>query len=323
MKKVMYLLLILLICFGCFGCNEQNAASSEETPPASTQQTEPLFSLPDLPQEAYDVDYTEGYIMGNVVEQYTSNILLVKTSYFAQEDGWPEYIYVIMKTPDKFYGTEGIGIYYYLTQKPHDPAEYPRVYANLVECYGLPGAKPILYFYPEVPTDISVQLTLNGRFTSTYPAYGATGWQGFTAYPDGTLLSSDGKSYYALYWEGMMNTVWDFSEGWCVPGEETVTFLEWALAAQGLSPREANEFIIYWLPILQENPYNVISFQTTAYTEAALLEVTPAPDSLLRIFMAYYVSETPVELPPQMWDGFERTGFTVVEWGGGESPAPQ
>ena len=120
-----------------------------------------------------------------------------------------------------------------------------------------------------------------------------------------------------------MNTVWDFSEGWCVPGEETVTFLEWALAAQGLSPREANEFIIYWLPILQENPYNVISFQTTAYTEAALLEVTPAPDSLLRIFMAYYVSETPVELPPQMWDGFERTGFTVVEWGGGESPAPQ
>ena len=80
MKKVMYLLLIFLICFGCFGCNEQNAASSEETPPASTQQTEPLFSLPDLPQEAYDVDYTEGYIMGNVVEQYTSNILLVKTS---------------------------------------------------------------------------------------------------------------------------------------------------------------------------------------------------------------------------------------------------
>ena len=100
-------------------------------------------------------------------------------------------------------------------------------------------------------------------------------------------------------------------------GEDTAAFLEWALAEQGLTAREANEFIVYWLPLMQENPYNVISFQTTTYTDGAKLDITPAPDSLLRIFMAYYATETEVEIEPQTFDGFVREGFTVVEWGGG------
>lgn len=137
------------------------------------------------------------------------------------------------------------------------------------------------------------------------------------AHPDGTLVFPDGKEYYALYWEGEQCAEWDFSTGFCVRGEDTVAFLEWALAEQGLTAREANEFIVYWLPLMQENPYNVISFQTTAYTDGAKLDITPAPDSLLRIFMAYYATDTEVEIEPQTFDGFTREGFTVVEWGGG------
>ena len=40
-----------------------------------------------------------------------------------------------------------------------------------------------------------------------------------------------------------------------------------------------NAFIIYWLPKLEHNAYNLISFQSDAYTNAAKLTVTPAPDS--------------------------------------------
>ena len=182
--------------------------------------------------------------------------------------------------------------------------------------------KPIIYLYPEEPTVCSVSLSLeSGRLTCAYPSYG-DGWSSFTAYPDGTLVFPDGKEYYALYWEGIGSAEWDFSSGYCVAGEDTAAFLESALAELGLSPREANEFIIYWLPLMQDNPYNVISFQTTAYTDAATLEITPAPDSLLRVFMAYYPSETPVEIAPQSFDGFERVGFTVVEWGGSEVARP-
>ncbi len=48
----------------------------------------------------------------------------------------------------------------------------------------------------------------------------------------------------------------------------------------------------------------------------AKLQIEPAPDSLLRVFMAFKPSEEYVEMAPQQLEGFERNGFTVVEWGG-------
>ena len=164
-------------------------------------------------------------------------------------------------------------------------------------------------------------LTLNGRLTCTYPDY-EDGWKGFTAHPDGTLTFPTGKEYYCLYWEGKRDVDYDFSKGFCVKGSDTAAFLEWALAEQGLTPREANEFIIYWLPRMEQNPYNVISFQTEAYTEGAVLDIQPNPDSLLRVFMAYYPSDEAVELEAQSFTPFERVGFTVVEWGGCELGEP-
>ena len=181
--------------------------------------------------------------------------------------------------------------------------------------------KPVIYLYPETPTEVSVKLTIDGKLTCTYPAYDK-GWDQFTAHPDGTLVFPDGKQYYCLYWEGIQNMECDFSKGFSVKGEDTAAFLEWALTEQGLTPREANEFIIYWLPRMEQNPYNVISFQTEAYTEGAVLEIAPNPDSLLRVFMAYYPSDEAVEMEPQAFTPFERVGFAVVEWGGCELVQP-
>ena len=181
--------------------------------------------------------------------------------------------------------------------------------------------KPVIYLYPETPTEVSVKLTVDGELTCTYPSYDK-GWDNFTAHPDGTLVFPDGKQYYCLYWEGIQNMDCDFSKGFCVKGEDTAEFLEWALAEQGLTPREANEFIIYWLPRMEQNPYNVIAFQTEAYTEGAVLEIAPNPDSLLRVFMAYYPSDEAVEMEAQVFTPFERIGFAVVEWGGCEVVRP-
>jgi hypothetical protein len=38
--------------------------------------------------------------------------------------------------------------------------------------------------------------------------------------------------------------------------------------------------------------------------------------------MAYYPTDTAVEMEPQVFEGFDRTGFTVVEWGGSELTLP-
>lgn len=177
--------------------------------------------------------------------------------------------------------------------------------------------KPVIYLYPQEERSVSVKLDYQGRLTSTYPAY-EDGWR-VVARPDGTLLDPEtGREYYCLFWEGESEAEYDFSSGFVIPGDETAAFLEETLGRLGLTEKEANEFIIYWLPRMEENAYNLISFQKEAYTESAQLVINPAPDSLLRVFMAWKGLEEPVEIEPQKLDGFERTGFTVVEWGGTE-----
>ena len=184
--------------------------------------------------------------------------------------------------------------------------------------YGGAYAKPVIYLYPEEKTDVSVQVDFNGNgeLTCTYPEYD-NGWN-VTAMPDGTLYDKDKNEYYCLYWEGEGEYSLDFSEGFCVKGEETAEFLREKLMYMGLTARETNEFIIYWLPIMQENPYNVITFHTDDYADSVPLTVSPAPESVIRVFMTFRASENEVYLPEQTLPQCERNGFTVVEWGGGE-----
>jgi len=177
-------------------------------------------------------------------------------------------------------------------------------------------AKPVIYLYPKEEMIVSVKLDYSGRLTCTYPRYD-NGWT-VTAAPDGTLTDANGQTYNYLYWEGETYTQYDLSKGFCVKREDTAAFLEDALAKLGLNRREANEFIVFWLPMMQENPYNIISFQTDIYTESAKLEITPAPDTLIRIFMAYKASDEFVEMEAQELSAPEREGFTVIEWGGTE-----
>lgn len=176
--------------------------------------------------------------------------------------------------------------------------------------------KPVIYLYPEKQTKVNVKLSIDGHLTCTYPNYDG-GWE-VCAYPDGTLTDESGKEYNYLYWEGETKAEWDMRKGVCVKGQDTAQFLEEALSKLGLNRREANEFIVYWLPLMQENKYNIISFQADAYINAARLDVTPKPDTLIRVFMTYKPSDEYVEIEQQKLCAPERLGFTVVEWGGTE-----
>ena len=190
-----------------------------------------------------------------------------------------------------------------------------RIEADLVKInQALVYAKPVIYLYPERETEVTVNLTLGGKLTCTYPAYN-NGWI-VTASPDGTLTDKNGQTYNYLYWEGESGAQYDLSKGFCVKGEDTADFLEKALSDLGLTRREANEFIVYWLPLMEQNPYNIISFQTDAYTESAKLGIDPAPDTLIRVFMVWQATDDFVDLPAQDLAAPERMGFTVIEWGG-------
>lgn len=180
--------------------------------------------------------------------------------------------------------------------------------------------KPLIYLYPQEKQDIDVKLNFDGILTSSYPKYDESvqGWK-VTAYPDGKIINhADNQEYNYLFWEGKSSTPidWDFSKGFVVKGEDTREFLQKTLLKIGLTPKEYNEFIVYWYPLLKDNPYNLIHFADEQYTKMAPLAITPKPDSMLRVFMVFKPLDKKIEIEPQVFQPFERKGFTVVEWGG-------
>lgn len=177
--------------------------------------------------------------------------------------------------------------------------------------------KPVIYLYPTEPTNVSVKLDFDGILSCTYPKYN-DGWT-VEAMPDGTLYDAKGMQYDYLFWEGKTKNKFDFSTGYCIKGEDTETFLETKLEELGLNRHEANDFITYWLPKMEGNKYNIISFQTKAYTDHAKLNISPNPDTMIRVFMTYKASDTFEEMKEEkMVASPARSGFTVVEWGGTE-----
>ena len=177
--------------------------------------------------------------------------------------------------------------------------------------------KPVIYLYPEKEEEVSVRLDYKGDFLFTYPEY-KDGWE-VIAKPDGTLINKeDNKEYSYLFWDGKNDVEWDMSKGFVVKGEDTLDFLEEKLQYLGLTPKEYNEFIVYWVPRMQNNKYNLITFAEEKYEELAQLKIEPKPDSILRVMMIFKSLDKEIKVEEQELKTFERKGFTVVEWGGSE-----
>ena len=180
---------------------------------------------------------------------------------------------------------------------------------------------PIIYLYDDACSDVNIRLDLKGDLTETYPLYDeGSGWN-VTTSPDGMLTGPDGDNYRFLYWEADLDMDYDLSRGYCVRGCDTEGFLDEALRELGLNETEAFDFKAFWLPFMEANPYNVITFQTTAYTDVAVLDVTPSPDVTVRVNMLWYPSSEYVSIEPQDLSGMnpsleDRRGLTLVEWGG-------
>ncbi len=203
------------------------------------------------------------------------------------------------------------------SKQPEYKKEEKNAFDKIIDKINHTIAKPVIYLYPSKASDITVKLNYNGELKTTYPKYNGK-WQ-VKAYPNGNIINSaDNKSYSYLFWEGNSDIQYDFSTGFVVKGEDTVDFLQETLSKIGLNPKEYNEFIVYWLPKMQDNTYNLISFQGDNYTENAELIIDPQPDSLLRVFMAYKALDKAITIEEQNIKPFVRNGFTVVEWGGCE-----
>lgn len=179
--------------------------------------------------------------------------------------------------------------------------------------------KPIIYLYPTEETEISVKLLNADKITCSYPKY-IDGWK-VLAKPNGDLIDLDtNRNLYALYYESLNVENFDVSqEGFVVKGEDSAKFLEDKLEILGLTEREIEEFIIYWLPKLESNKYNYIRFATIDEINNNMpIEIDPTPDTIIRVLMIFKKLDNPIDVKEQELTTIERKGFVVVEWGGTE-----
>ncbi|MBI4257150.1 hypothetical protein HY626_03800 [Candidatus Uhrbacteria bacterium] len=181
-----------------------------------------------------------------------------------------------------------------------------------VEC-----GKPVIYLYPESTMDMSVWVNPRGGFSYTEPDYG-DGWD-VTAYPDGHLVNrADGLEYPYLFWEGRGGLYPEVQTYWVVEQSGVESFLRETLARMNFNQVEIADFIEFWLPRMQSEPFYKIGFHgTNVMNELAPLSLSVKPDHIFRILMDYegldvwQPSKPPVRLPRANRDGFE-----VMEWGG-------
>lgn len=189
-------------------------------------------------------------------------------------------------------------------------------------------SKPIIYLYPEEETNIKISLGNPKMLTCTYPKYKEDiGWN-VIAMPNGELTyMEDGGKLYALYWEGKsVNNKKIEDDGFVIKGEDTAIFLEEKLAILGLTEREAEEFIIYWLPRMEKNKFNYIRFETKEEIDNNMpLNIEPNPGTTIRVVMDWCgidnendAQNTKNKIKEQILYTPERNGFVAVEWGGSE-----
>lgn len=181
--------------------------------------------------------------------------------------------------------------------------------------------KPVIYLYPTEKTEIDIKLDVKGKLLTTFPKYDKN-WE-VIAEPNGQIFDKKTNRYYSsLFWDGTIDFPKDhykYDDGFIVPKEKLTEFFIEKLEYIGLNNQETNEFIQYWLPILERNKYNFIHFLANEEcNEIATLNVNPKPETTIRIYMEFYGLENRTIIKEQHLPKTERKGFTVVEWGGAD-----
>ncbi len=183
--------------------------------------------------------------------------------------------------------------------------------------------KPVIYLYPEKEMDVNVLVKPTGEMSFTYPEYTENGWD-VHAKPSGELMIGD-QAYNYLFWESEQNAPsLNTESGFIISKEYTVAFLEETLDRFGLNSKEKADFITFWGPQLLRNDRNFIRFQFNEECNSfAELSIYPQPAKVYRIYLLF-TDDSKIEdskgIIPQIIPQIERTGFTVVEWGGSEIP---
>ena len=191
------------------------------------------------------------------------------------------------------------------------------------------AAKPVIYAYSPEPLTATIYLNIRGYSPFFYPAY-ENEWQ-FNVGENSQLINErDGKTYPYLFWEAQsadLAYVTDKNEldGFLIKSDTCISFMENTLITFGFNSKEKVDFITYWGPKMIVKDYCLIQFISGEKYESEIagINVKPLPQSMLRLFMFITPLDeaiTPYQIKPPKIEKFNRTGFTILEWGGSILP---
>ncbi len=244
---------------------------------------------------------------GHTVYEFRNPYHLIPSYYYGITNGnYYENSQVKSITIEEFKKLHGLFIY-------KDSAGGNIIFSNLKYGPQAECAKPVIYLYPTQETNVSVKVGASVRKSD--PVY-ENGWM-VTAKPDGTLTVA-GKRYDSLFWDGVGQGSYPaITQGFVVKRDRLENTLEDHLTHLSLTEKERRDFTNFWMPYMPSTPYVRLTWLGTAeMNKLAPLEVTPKPDSVIRVFLDFEGLSSYKEIPPQELKSISRHGFTLVEWGG-------
>jgi len=182
----------------------------------------------------------------------------------------------------------------------------------------VPECKPLIYLYPEEKTTLTVVPKPTGYVTVSEPSINPyRGWEDVVAYPGGAI-SFKGEEYEYLYYEGLITELFVPKEGFIVKEGELEEFFDEYLPRVGLNEKESSEFKEYWLGRLTSSPYYFVRFLTLEEIEKIeKLDVSVEPETIIRVRAYFKPLKEKIDVDTQgLGEPPERSGFTLVEWGG-------
>lgn len=184
-------------------------------------------------------------------------------------------------------------------------------YQPMAEC-----GKPVIYLYPQKTEKISVQVNPLGGMLKSDPAYGS-GWNVIADSNSNIINLANNQTYPYLFWEGRGGMYRTPDKGFVVAQLDVHQFLVDKLSQLGLNNKESADFMDFWEPKMQGSPYYFVTFMGNDVMNAiAPLNITPKPDTVIRVLMDFTPLKSPVSVQGYNIRTPERKGFTVVEWGG-------
>ncbi|MDP2207734.1 MAG: hypothetical protein Q8K98_03030 [Bacteroidota bacterium] len=173
--------------------------------------------------------------------------------------------------------------------------------------------KPNIYIYPETKISLHVSIIFprGGSVIESIPLY-ENGWN-IEVEPSGKI----NNIFDYLFYESENPDLCQYRSGWIIKKDDLTSFFTQNMLETRFIQKEIDDFIEYWIPLLNNYSSYAIYPQYALDIEKMIeLKFSCKPNSVLRLFYVIKgVHDDKINIAVPNIPRFVRKGFTVTEWG--------